>query len=676
MARYNTISSTNSVTGGSTITTPASGLLTTLTGSGTVTIPNPVYYTGQNQSFYNSTASAITLSTPSGIFNGPGAGASSTLSLAAGAIVTIASDGTNYVTQGWLGGVAIATSITASSGTLNSVSIGSTTPGTGAFTTLSATSTTTLAGGSASGIFTFSSSQTSNASNNGAVVITGGLGVGGSQYTGGTINGSNGIYVGKNYSGLGAGNALATFYGVDSGVSNTGISITTKGPTSLYDTSSYPLQVWVNGTATASFVGNGYLGLGTTNPSDLFTIDNSSASNTTGITLASSGTTDARIYANGSNLVFNSLRTNPIYWQINSSTQMALSGSGYLGIGTTNPQVPLQINATNTSNTATGGSHLRLENPSGSQTLIGFTFNGTAKGALRVDSSGNVIFDSLGDYYFNYELGGTSFNFRNGATGVFQSISGTTVNFPGALQYGGNTVLSTSNYTSYVTQVSPIQVGGYSYATTSNRNSINTIGSYASYPGGSGAPSTYDYTLEVTGSGRGWRLEMDWIGAPSPYVSALRDCCQNWSSWYTISVAAASDRRRKTNIEPVTDHRQIIFGLNATRYDVVNEDGTLGDVSDQDPDLRVERPKEIGYIAQDAIKVVPEVVKFNPRQDTPNEVGWANAYTVDYERLVPVLTEATKEIYTDMDAVKDMMLAMQAQIAALQAEVAALKGKQ
>ena len=71
MARYNSINTTSSVSGGSTISTPASGLLTTLTGSGTVTIPNPVYYTGSIQTYYNSTASAITITTPSGVINGP-----------------------------------------------------------------------------------------------------------------------------------------------------------------------------------------------------------------------------------------------------------------------------------------------------------------------------------------------------------------------------------------------------------------------------------------------------------------------------------------------------------------------------------------------------------------------------------------------------------------------------
>ena len=104
MARYNTVSSTSSVTGGSTITTPSSGLLTTLTGSGTVTVPNPVLYTGQTQTFYNSTASTIPLTTPSGNFIAPGFTSSGTINLPAGSILTIVSDGTNYEATSWLGG--------------------------------------------------------------------------------------------------------------------------------------------------------------------------------------------------------------------------------------------------------------------------------------------------------------------------------------------------------------------------------------------------------------------------------------------------------------------------------------------------------------------------------------------------------------------------------------------
>jgi hypothetical protein len=183
MARYNSVNSISSVAGGTSISTPYSGLLTTLTGSGTVNLPNPVLYAGSTQIFYNSTASAITLSTATGQITGPGVTAGTTLSLPASSILTLISDGSNYITQDWLGGV-----ISATSGTINGISVGATTASTGAFTTLSASSTTTLAAGSASGVFSFTSVQASNATNNGAVVISGGLGVAGNIYTGAQLN--------------------------------------------------------------------------------------------------------------------------------------------------------------------------------------------------------------------------------------------------------------------------------------------------------------------------------------------------------------------------------------------------------------------------------------------------------------------------------------------------------
>jgi hypothetical protein len=200
MARYNSVNSTGSVAGGNSITTPYSGLLTTLTGSGTVTVPNPVYYTGQIQTFYNSTLSAITLSTPSGNFIAPGFTSATTLSLPSASVFTIVSDGTNYIVQNWLGGIGKFTSLSASGGTvtlsgttlgsIDNITIGATIAAAGTFNGLTNTAgTTSLAGGSASGVFTFSSSQASSAYNNGAVVISaGGLGVAGAVFTNSTAS--------------------------------------------------------------------------------------------------------------------------------------------------------------------------------------------------------------------------------------------------------------------------------------------------------------------------------------------------------------------------------------------------------------------------------------------------------------------------------------------------------
>jgi len=122
MARYNSINTTGSVAQGSSIASPYSGLLTTITtGSGSVALPNPVLYAGSTQTFYNSTSTAVTLTTPSGVFNGPAAGGTSSLTLPIGAVITLVSDGTNYIAQDWLGGPASHTTINAS-GTITATS--------------------------------------------------------------------------------------------------------------------------------------------------------------------------------------------------------------------------------------------------------------------------------------------------------------------------------------------------------------------------------------------------------------------------------------------------------------------------------------------------------------------------------------------------------------------------
>ena len=206
MARYNTISTTSSVAGGSTISTPNSGLLTTLTGSGTVTIPNPILYTGQQQSFYNSTGSAITLNTPSGTFLGAATGSTANLSLVAGAIVTIVSDGANYEVLSWPGG-----SVSITGGSINGATVGAGTASSGAFTTLNASSTTSLSsmsassaqingtlGASGSVTFTNGGAVTLGTAASGALQVTGGVGVGGGVYVAGTSSFSGSVGIGTN----------------------------------------------------------------------------------------------------------------------------------------------------------------------------------------------------------------------------------------------------------------------------------------------------------------------------------------------------------------------------------------------------------------------------------------------------------------------------------------------
>jgi len=100
MARYNTVAPVGSVAAAGTLATPSEGLLTTFTGTApyTVTIASPVLYSGQTQTFYNSTSGVITLSTPSGSFVGPGSSGTATITMNAGTVLQIISNGTNYIT--------------------------------------------------------------------------------------------------------------------------------------------------------------------------------------------------------------------------------------------------------------------------------------------------------------------------------------------------------------------------------------------------------------------------------------------------------------------------------------------------------------------------------------------------------------------------------------------------
>ncbi len=117
MARFNSIAPTLTATGAVTFGTPTAGLLTTLIGTApyTVTLANPVLFDGQSQTFYNNTAGTITLATTAGNIVGPGTQNNSTVSMPAGSVFTIASNGSNYVVVDNNGGAVSATTLTASS---------------------------------------------------------------------------------------------------------------------------------------------------------------------------------------------------------------------------------------------------------------------------------------------------------------------------------------------------------------------------------------------------------------------------------------------------------------------------------------------------------------------------------------------------------------------------------
>ncbi len=112
-----------------------------------------------------------------------------------------------------------------------------------------------------------------------------------------------------------------------------------------------------------------------------------------------------------------------------------------------------------------------------------------------------------------------------------------------------------------------------------------------------------------------------------------------------------SDQRRKTNIEEITGALDTVKQLTGKKFNIINRSGEL------DPNKGTQ--KQFGLIAQECKDIIPEVVKFHPDEDTPNENGWASAYGLDYGQLTPLLINAIKELSAKNDALETRIAALE-----------------
>jgi hypothetical protein len=284
-----------------------------------------------------------------------------------------------------------------------------------------------------------------------------------------------------------------------------------------------------------------------------------------------------------------------------------LTGSANTAIG---DSALLTIQTTAASNTAIGSSAGNKITTGSSNTIIGkgvaSTTLATGTGNILIGTSSNV--DTPASTTTNFlDIGNAIF-----ATGV----SGTLASPAGNVGIGTTAPQNKLDVT-----------GGMALGTYAGVNSAGTGNLIASGSVGIGVTSTAGYALYVNGT-----------------------------AYSTSGTWSASDRRFKKDITPIPDALEKVLGLEGVNYEFKSE---------AFPEKHFESGKQIGLIAQDVEKVIPEAVA----------TGKDGYKSVNYPNLVALVINSVKELYTKLTHTDQQVAAVSADISQLKAENAALKAK-
>ena len=538
MARYNSSLATNSINGATTISSPYSGAFTNLTGTApyTVTLPNPSLFPGTNQTFYNVSGGTVTLSTPSGTFNGTGGTGTSTVPVYNGNVISVTSDGTNYIvisedgspmsatTGSFSSNVTVAGTLTVqasggvtmapgTAGTIDNVSIGASTRSSGAFTTLAANGQVNLTAGTAS-----------TSTSTGTLVVTGGMGITGNIYSGGNISATN---VTANLTGTLQTAAQPNITSTGS-LTTTGLTVTEKiiagnsasstSGTSIIEGRYSNGALTVFGSEYSS--GGPFMGYGvrpSTSATDAFT----SSSAVAGLQRAAyvqSGATHKWFTASGT--------TTAEGTAVTLTQRLALTQNGSLGIGTANPNAQLHLFNRVDGGVAPGTPEIRIEH----QDINAIGTQGSNGGVL---SFYNIQRDNTGwnegkiwgqiDFYPSQPTAGTAQigarifaaadGTGNGAIGgtntasyiSFSTTSGTTLSQRLKIDSAGRFLFNTTDFSYTQNDNTPV-VGGKTNNSLFVNGSIQLINNDDAIVIGRGTASFFKDEEIGFGWGSGWYM--------------------------------------------------------------------------------------------------------------------------------------------------------------------------
>jgi len=328
----------------------------------------------------------------------------------------------------------------------------------------------------------------------------------------------------------------------------------------------------------------------------------------------------------------------------NGTERMRLDASGNVGIGTTSPATKLEVMY------GTNG-YATINNTTDSNTGIKVMNTGRAYGIFVDGGSGA----SNGLRFYDFTAGSDRIKLdSSGNVGIGTTSPGDKLDVAGDIRItnaGSNELFFTDNgqirsnddnhrilfrRTENIIEIreygSIILSAGATSGTATNSVFVQSGGNVGI---GTTSPS---YKLDITGDAR--------VNTGALGVNVAPNATDGRIDAANDIVAFSSDRRLKTNIENITDALGKIQSLSGFTYnwnDVANKVAGFDTTS-----------RYVGVYAQDVQAVLPEAIKLAPFDNNGHDVSISgeNYLTVQYEKLVPLLIEAIKELKKEVDELK------------------------
>ena len=322
-------------------------------------------------------------------------------------------------------------------------------------------------------------------------------------------------------------------------------------------------------------------------------------------------------------------------WGISVSGS-ASSITGTYGGSLTSSQVTTGLGYTPPTPSGSGASGTWGINVSGSAASITGTYGGSLTSSQVTTGLGYTPYNSTNPSGYITSSALSSYAALSGATFTGSIISGSSVSAANTNSSaivtgssfavggnGGNYLAfgqSTGTYTQWIQS-------GYNGSTTRYAINLNPLGGNVGVNMGTNTDPSYN--LDVNGKARvSFSLG---VGSAAPQSTIGQIVASD------NIIAYFSDARLKENIAPIPDALAKINTLSGVTYNSNDLAESYG---------YTDRSQQVGVLAQEVKVVMPQVIKPAPfdTDGEGNSISGQNYMTVQYEKLVPLLIEAIKEL--------------------------------